>query len=137
MLRSLVKRIENLHKSKALVQSNTVTIGLVPVLSKCCTTSVTNQVHCVVLVLALNPNCRLSLLRRCPHSRQITFSNTFRISEDPAIALYEEVSEGSFRDDFNRGRKLHASRAGVIFPWVTQLRAVQIGYQGHEGVHQR
>ena len=85
--RILVNRVENLHKSKALVQSNTVTIGFVPVLSKCCATSVTNQVHCVVLVWALNPNCKLSLPRRCPHKIRMTFSNTFRIKEDPAIAL--------------------------------------------------
>ena len=37
------------------------------------------------------------------------------------MALYDPVSDGSFKDDFNSGRKLHASNPGVILPWVIQL----------------
>ena len=118
--RILLKRMENLQRSKALVQSSTVTMGLVPCLSKCCTVSITSQVHCVVLVCGLNPNCRLSLPRRGPHKRRITFSKTFRIKDEPAIALYNPVLEGSYSGDLSRGRKLHTSKHGVILPWVTQ-----------------
>ena len=44
----------------------------------------------------------------------MTFSNTFRIRDDPAMALYDAVLAGSFREDFSKGRKLHASMLGVI-----------------------
>ena len=87
----------NLQMAKAALQSNSETIEWDPCLRKCCTTSVTvnSHVHCVVLVFCLNPNCTVSLLRRCPQMRRITFSNRFRIRLEPAIALYEEVSAGS------------------------------------------
>ena len=64
----LLKRIENLPRSKALIKSSTLTIGIVPALGRCSTTSVTNHVYWDVLVLALKPNWRLSLVSRFPHS---------------------------------------------------------------------
>ena len=34
----------------------------------------------------------------------MTNSKTLRIREEPAIALYEETSDGSFKEDFSKGR---------------------------------
>ena len=55
-------------------------------------------------------------MRICPHSKITTNSKVFRMRDEPAIALYDAGTEGSLRDDFNKGRKEQASRVGVIEP---------------------
>ena len=44
-------------------------------------------------------------------------SMSFKIRLDPAIALYESVSNGFLRD-FKRGRKEHARSVLVTVPWI-------------------
>ena len=46
----------------------------------------------------------------------ITSSNTLRMRDEPAIALYEDGSQGSFRGDFRRGKNEQARRLGVTVP---------------------
>ena len=110
------KRVENMHLSNALLQSKTVTIGLIPLRCMSCTTSDTSHVHCVVDVLALYQNCKLSLESKSPHSSKTTISKTFRINEDPAMALYDPGSAGFFREDFMMGRNEQASMLLVTVP---------------------
>ena len=79
----LSKRIENLQKIKSFgtIQHSDYRIG------PCSQQVLDNFCYWVVLVLALNPNWRLSLANRWPHSRMMTFSNTLRIRDEPAIDL--------------------------------------------------
>ena len=58
---SFWKRAWKEHLSKAFVQSSRVTMQGVPFLRKWLATSITNQLHCVVLVPDLNPNCKESV----------------------------------------------------------------------------
>ena len=73
--------------SNALLQSIKVTIHGDPLLKKYPATSITSQLHWVVLVSLLNPNCKESLLSMSPQSSSTTLSNSFKSKDAPAIAL--------------------------------------------------
>ena len=89
------------------MQSRTVTIGFLPLLKRCWTTSLTIKVHCcVVLVTALKPNCKLSLEWRCFQRSLSTFSKIFRIRKEPAMGQNELGFAASSRDDLSSGKKL-------------------------------
>ena len=46
----------------------------------------------------------------------MTFSNNLSSKDEPAIALYDDTSEGSLTGDFKSGKKLYEKILEVILP---------------------
>ena len=83
---NFLKSIQNLHLLNAFVASSVQRIIGIPALRYQLDTSWTNQLHCVVLVPTLKPNCRESVHSRSPQISSTVLSKSFRIWLDPAIA---------------------------------------------------